>query len=56
MVGEDAEVSYLMLARWRDESDESREEAMRFEVDVRRARACGRSEGESHAAIASLLA
>ena len=43
-----------MLMRWWHESDESCEEAMRLEVDVRSACACGALEGEADAAIREL--
>ena len=43
-----------MLMRWRHESNESCEEAMRVEVDVGGACACGALEGQADAAIREL--
>ena len=54
MIGKNAEVSDLVLMRWWHESDESCEEAMRLEVDVRSACACGALEGQADAAIREL--
>jgi hypothetical protein len=43
-----------MLARWWHESDESCKEAMRLEVDVGSACACGALEGQPDATIGQL--
>ncbi len=54
MIGEHAMIPNLVLARRRDETDETREKAMGLEHDMGRAGAARAFEGEPDAAIGKL--